>query len=374
MLSVIALHARLLPFGWIGVWLFFAISGYVVTLSILEQHPGGAPLARLGGFLRRRAARILPIYYAFIAVGLLVAGAGGARQDGLSIASLLAFFDNATMIANRGVIAGWPSGHLWTLSVEMQFYALYGVALCLLPRRVTRDLLIALVALCPLARAGASLWLDGHGWKPLDAAYAIYAGPALHFDTFAMGCLLAFVHERGGLGRIARPLLLGGALLLAVYFAAYAVIDHIVRGARGAGMLSGIVSGILYGQFREVFVYSAVGFAMTGLIAAAAARDRWLAPLLGRVALQKIGEISFGAYLFHVLALRAVMLIYMHAGLSPRALPVPLRLLHFFLAVAITLPLARLSYRWYEVPLRRVLSGGRRVPPKLAPAFQDGAR
>lgn len=366
MLSVVALHAGLLPCGWIGVWLFFAISGYVVTLSILEQHPGGSPLARLGGFLRRRAVRIGPAYYAYVAAGLLAGLLEGMRQDRQSVASLIGFFDNWATLSGRGMIAGWPSGHLWTLSVEMQFYALYGVALCLLPRRATRALLVGLILLCPLARLGASFWLADHGWKPLGAAYAIYAGPGLHFDTFAMGCLLAFAHERGAIDRLRRPLLGGGAAAVAIYAAGYVGVNHFVRGAGGVAMFRGVLSGILYGQLREVFLYTAIGLAMTGLVAVAVARDAWFQPLLGRRALQRVGEISYGGYLLHALALRGMTLVYIHAGIARGPAPVPLRLVTFLVATAMTLAAARLSYRWFERPLRRALGGARRAAPPVA--------
>lgn len=191
MLGVIAQHAHILPLGWIGVWLFYVISGYVVTLSVLERGEERCGINGFGAFMRRRAIRILPTYFAYIGLGLLVGAALGLNQDAYSLASLLLFFNNQAMIAGEAHVAGWPTGHLWTLSVEMQFYLVYGLALCLLPRRRVRALLIGFLILCPVARFIVAESLAARGVAPLDAAFAVYAGSGLHFDIFAMGALLA---------------------------------------------------------------------------------------------------------------------------------------------------------------------------------------
>lgn len=361
MLSVMALHAKIMPMGWAGVWLFYVISGYVVTLSIVVQHPDGAGLARLGGFVRRRIARIVPVYYLFVLVGLGVTALQNIPQRPESIAGLFLFFNNWTAINLIANIRGWPSGHLWTLSVEMQFYLLYGLALCLLPHRRTVQLLIAMLILCPLARfvAGEAL-LDG-GWKPLDAAYWVYAGPGLHFDIFAMGALLAFAQQALPIGRIARPLAVAGLIALAAYCAAYLAINHVVRGEHGTGLFRNIVSGILVGEHRETFVYSAIGLATAGFVALAAARDPWVTPVLGLSVLQWIGRISYGGYLFHVLGL-AVARYFLHlAGFETKGGAVWLRLIQFPLGLAVTLLLAWASWHWFETPMRRWLSGERKA-------------
>jgi peptidoglycan/LPS O-acetylase OafA/YrhL len=289
MLGVIALHSHILPMGWIGVWLFYVISGYVVTLSVLGREEDRAPgMARFAGFMRRRAVRILPVYYGYCLVGLIVAAFMGGRQYWFSLASLALFFNNIALIGGDGRIAGWPSGHLWTLSVEMQFYLLYGLALCLMPRRATQMLLVALILLCPLGRFVVAEALSARSWQPLDAAFAVYAAPLLHFDSFAFGCLLAFARLRGDgqLARLARPLFLSGMGLLALYMAGYFAINHLVRGQTGVDITRNVISGILIGEHREVFLYTALALTMTGLVALAASGDRLVSPLLGIAPLQ----------------------------------------------------------------------------------------
>lgn len=357
MLAVIALHCHILPFGWAGVWLFYVISGYVVTASVLARDEASTGMAGYAGFMRRRAVRILPVYFLYLGVGLAVAFIAGIPQDAISLASLVLFFDNITMPLGLGRIAGWPTGHLWTLSVEMQFYVVYGLALCLLPRRVVVAILVALVLLCPIGRfVAGNFLLNDLGWAPLDAAFAVYVAPVLHFDIFAMGALLAFAQASGAMERLARPLAIAGIGLLALYIAAYVMVNHVARGAQGLGMFRNVVSGILVGEHREAFLYSAVGLAMTGVIAVAATGRGPLGPMLRWPALSWIGLISYGGYVYHPLGLRGANMLLSAAGVGVRQGGVAAGLAQFAIGGAIALLLAWLSWRWFEQPIQRLMS------------------
>lgn len=360
MLSVIAIHAQLFPLGWIGVWLFYVISGYVVTLSILRRRATSDERESVPIFFRRRIARIVPLYYAYLCIGLIVAATRGSHQDSFSIASLFLFYDNVTMIQGLGLIKGWASGHLWTLSVEMQFYLAYGFALCLLPLRSLRTLLVALLVICPLARFAVGSWLAAQGWPPAYAAFAVYAAPGLHFDLFAMGGLIAFAEQDGVLKRLARPLFVGGVAALLVYCAAYSAVNMLVRDRHGVDVVRDVISGILFGEQREVFLYSAIGFAMAGLVALAAARDPLIRPLLGSRLVQRIGEISYGGYVFHHLGLMSASALLGLIGLHVRHGGAVPHVVMFLLGTVLTILAAEASFRWFETPCRRWIDGARR--------------
>lgn len=365
MLGVIALHAHILPLGWIGVWLFYVISGYVVTLSVLERGDEQSGLRGFGAFMRRRAIRILPVYFGYIALGLLVGAALGSRLDAYSLASLVLFFNNQAMIAGEARFGGWPSGHLWTLSVEMQFYLVYGLALCLLPLQRSRALLIALLLLCPVARLTVAEWLAAREVAPLDAAFAVYAGSGLHFDIFAMGALLAMAQFQGLLTRPrARTLAALGFVALALYALTYIGVNHFHRHETGIAMLRNVVSGILIGEHRETLLYSAVGFAMAGLVGLAATRDELARSVLGLAPMQWIGRISYGGYIYHQAALKMATLLLAQAGVITRHGSAGAHLAQFAIGLLITIALAWMSYRWFELPASRLFSG----PPRRGPA------
>lgn len=367
MFAVIALHSDILPFGWAGVWLFYVISGYVVTATVLARDEGGTGLAGYGAFMRRRAVRILPVYVLYLGAGLGIAVVAGIPQDAISLVGLALFFDNVTMPFGLGRIAGWPTGHLWTLSVEMQFYVLYGLALYLVSRRAIVAILTALLLLCPLGRyVAGDLLLNHLGWSPLDAAFAVYVAPALHFDIFAMGALLAFAQARGTMARLARPLAVAGIAALALYSVAYVGVNHVVLHAQGLDMLRNVVSGVLIGEHRQAVLYSAVGLAMTGVVALAVAGDGLLTPVLQLPALGSIGLISYGGYVYRPLGGEGAAYILAHLHVPPGAFAAGVA--HFLIASAIALLLAWLSWRWIEQPVQRRLAQRRQSAPAMAVA------
>ena len=349
MTAVVAQHTGLMPFGWTGVWLFYVISGFVVTLSVIGRQSSMPRSQQLSGFFGRRVRRILPVYYLYVVSGIGVMLVLGDQVDALAVGSLLGFFNNVAMIVGRGELAGWPVGHLWTISVEMQFYLIYGVLLVFAPRRIVIALLLASLLVAPAMRAIASAGLDTLDCTSEAKAYAIYAGPFLHVDAFAMGSLLAFASRRQLLARNAAPLAVAGFVVLVSYAATYVYVNFAVVGARNVDVLRNVVSGIMWGQHREVFAYSAIIAAAGGLVALAATRHAAVDWLLRHPVLQRIGEISYGAYVYHSLAITiAWRLLFRHIDVPQDGLPVPHRLLLFGVSYLLTIAMAELSFRYFE--------------------------
>ena len=117
MTAVVAQHCHLLPFGWTGVWLFFLISGYVITLGFdAGEYAGRGAAERFGTFIARRAARIVPAYLLYLAACTLVAlslgNAAAAVEPALpaelhlQLAHDLRLAGPATSTGRRSVICG----------------------------------------------------------------------------------------------------------------------------------------------------------------------------------------------------------------------------------------------------------------------------
>lgn len=347
MTAVVAQHCGLMPFGWTGVWLFFVISGFVVTLSVIGRPADRPPLESLRSFFRRRALRIVPVYYAYVGIGILVSLAAGASVDLFNVVSLLGFYHNIAMGLGRGSLADWPVGHLWTISVEMQFYLVYGTILILMSRQTVVILLFAALVVAPLLRFAASAEFSSLHLGSEASAYLIYSGSFLHTDSFAMGALLAFASHYGRIHRLARPLAWAGIAAMLVYTATYIWVNYSVMHAHGADILKNVVSGILWGQYREVFLYSALAAASGGWVALAATGDRSVSWLLKSRLLRRIGEISYGAYIVHPIAIAAAALFLPHvADLTEQ--PIARRLALFAVSYAITVIVAELSFKYFE--------------------------
>ncbi|HSV12970.1 MAG TPA: acyltransferase, partial [Tepidisphaeraceae bacterium] len=181
-----------------GVHIFFVISGFIITLLLLdeERENDGISLKR---FYLRRMVRILPVFWTFLLIMLL------ARRIYVG-----EFFQAATFTAGMGLWSTpgtWNTAHGWSLAVEEQFYLLWPAAMVLLGRTSWRvALLIAVVALANFTRCWAmthsavywSMSHPGHWWSPFERAWQLMGVRTFlsHVDLLACGCLLAIAMQR----------------------------------------------------------------------------------------------------------------------------------------------------------------------------------
>jgi peptidoglycan/LPS O-acetylase OafA/YrhL len=196
----------LVLYGWIGVDLFFVLSGYFIGKQLWRElsQRGTIDLKR---FLLRRGLRIWPLYYAVL-LFVLVLGAGTSSPLGLC--SNLLFVNN--YLPHYDLVQG-----SWSLCVEEQFYLiapsvlLVGAAFAVTPRRY-RVGLIALFSILPLVRAVVHLRLTGDLATHVEGALRldhIFKPIHTHADGLVMGLLLAHLDVFGG-DRLKRGLLASG--------------------------------------------------------------------------------------------------------------------------------------------------------------------
>ncbi|MBS0433174.1 MAG: acyltransferase [Proteobacteria bacterium] len=165
----------------LGVLIFFVISGFLITSLLMSERQFTGTIS-LKQFYLRRTLRIFPAFYVFLAALFLVDLAGVYRLH------VKDFLYAITYTVNYYPNHSWPIAHLWSLSVEEQFYLLWPLALRLLDKRNALRVAIAAVFVGPLVRAGILEWafhVNPH--TPL-ADMSIF--PAT-FDYLAAGCALA---------------------------------------------------------------------------------------------------------------------------------------------------------------------------------------
>lgn len=353
MIAVVAMHSKLLPFGWAGVWLFFVISGYVVTLSIVKQHDPKSTGPLIKAFYLRRIARIVPVYYVYVILGILICAAIGVPLQFKALLSIFAFYQNTATAYGFGEMEFWSTGHLWSISVEMQFYLIYGIAAYYLSLRATRKLLWFFVFVAPLLRLIASLATEN--WDPLHSAYFIYSGAGFHFDSFAMGGLLALARLKMPINELVGPLVKIGCGAMACYLAIYMGVNIVIRDRDGIEIFRDIISGILYGDGREIFLYSALGLFSLAILALTVARHKAIFWLVSLRPLQWIGSISYGAYIVHAVCLQIMWwLVIDNWGVTEQATMVD-KLMVFAGGLALTLIIAQISYLFLERPVMEFL-------------------
>ena len=324
-LAVVVFHAtpRVLPFGWAAVDLFFVLSGYLIT-SIILRH--GATPGFLGRFYLRRGLRVWPIYY--LAVGAFcLAGPWLPRHHDWAGLPATLTFTQALPHYWGGHSPAFSSylGHLWTLAVEEQFYLLWPAALVWLG--LGRGKAAALAAACVVASASAR----GAGMN-----LSILGGRG---DGLALGGLLAAILADEGLVA-RRPAWLSGAFVVT----SAAALATLVGLAATVGLTDRTLHPHRPGL--TILAFGLLFFGWVGLTVCHSGRP-WLAPLRSRT-LRRLGELSYGLYLYHlpVLMLSTDLARAFGKGGQP--------LWRVALSLAVCLAVAGLSWRFIEAPILRL--------------------
>ena len=365
-IAVLLYHAELpwIPGGFLGVEIFFVISGYLITALLLAEWRQRGRID-LKDFWFRRARRLLPAAYLLLAVTLAYAvvflpeEVAGLRGD---VIAALGYVTNWYLVLGHESYfeaVGRPSllKHLWSLAVEEQFYLLWppvlavGLSVGATRWRKRRVLLVA------LAGAAASALLMAVLYRPEVDPSRIYFGTDTRATGLLTGAALAFVWapwrvltpSGKSCSPAARRLRLHrvrqrGLLRRRWGWTAPRLLD-----VAGLAALGGLALFCLrLGEFQP-FLYrgglASVALATAVVIMACAHPHTHLgASLLGWRPLRWIGLRSYGIYLWHwpVFMVTRPQLDVHIEGLQLLAL-----------RLALTVVLADLSYRYVETPIRR---------------------
>ncbi len=313
----------MLDWGPIGVRIFFLLSGFLITQSLWRLHrdvdkAGGGYWSGLLGFHGRRMARLMPVLYTMLIVGLVM----GLPEFREAIGWHAAFLSNFYALRTDE----WPAAasHLWSLSVQEQFYLIWPFVILVTPRRMLPWLLgglflSAFVFRAAIMSAGAS---DFYRWVMLPGV----------IDSFALGGLVACLKKSGLL-----PAFTAGWKSVVIALAALGcyVLARYIRFGLISGPGSAVIETLENLFFAWLLLRTSVG---------------WRGAM-GRVfenpALVYIGKISYGLYIFHVLV---------HVSLGPwldhHGVDVANHvLLRAAILSAVSVGVAALSYHYVEMPL-----------------------
>jgi peptidoglycan/LPS O-acetylase OafA/YrhL len=196
--------------GFIGVDLFFGISGYLITATLIREYRANGKILLLK-FYGRRVLRLMPALVLMVLVWTVVGLALLPDRGAVLLESLIAL----TYCANwtRALGASVPSymAHTWSLAIEEQFYLIWPLSMLLLLRLRRHGAIVS------IALAIVVVWAWRWHMSLSGASFMrMYNGFDTRFDSILAGGLLAFILDRPrDERRLGLPLALGGALLLA---------------------------------------------------------------------------------------------------------------------------------------------------------------
>ena len=342
-LSVVLFHAGayllpsvvpdLLPGGFIGVDLFFVLSGFLMTSILLEPGLG------YGRFYVRRVARIFPALYLFLAVQWLYTWMTHSTGAGWRAYALIGL-GSGNWAPQVGSVLPFNLAQTWSLGVEEQLYLVWPLVLLLFGRRHPERL----KWLC-VAGIGFSLVAKLAMFRAGMPAVHIYGQTDARLDDFLAGAFVAVLwHRKAGTERSARPVTALSVPALG-FLAVTLAVGHPYSSA-----------WLYQGGF------TAVGLACAVLVYACLSHVPGSGILATRP-LRSLGRFSYAVYLWHPLVFLA----------AARAVPgdVAVRVL---LAVAVLAAVSVLSTVYVEEPLRRAASRllARRSRPAPAVALAAG--
>lgn len=334
-LAVILFHWSLLKFGWIGVQVFFVLSGFLITESLLRTKRGNPTLRTyLIYFFEKRVLRLCPLYYGFlILLGISFLLFDWPATFGVDAPYLFTYTLNLIRMV-PGHSPPTPYAHLWSLGVEWQFYLIWPFFVWKLSEKSLIYFSIALVMFAPLLREFTLIGASMVQTVPAAIGHICYMATWSHFDALAMGALLV------------RPEFWAWLMQIRVW--ATTVIMGLLGGAIVIRMGPHVHTETLGYPIFLPFLYQSVwGYSLISLLAACfiaqTSGRSWLTNVTDLNWLQYLGKISYGIYIYHFpLVVLGMTCLGQANRLSIEGIAILIAI------ILLDIGVAHLSYRYYE--------------------------
>jgi len=333
-LGIDTVYYQLARMGWIGVDLFFVLSGFLITGILLEARESSRHYFR--SFYLRRVLRIFPLYYAYLAAFFLILPLGAelvfGEQQLAQLAELRAnqlwmwLYASNLYTFFSGFHTGLATSHFWSLAIEEQFYLVWPLVVLALSRGALQRTCIALIATALAVRFG--LYLAGF------APNSIYTFTPARMDTLLSGALLAILVrspiEPARLVRAARWILCSCAPIAfaILWFGGQDNVDH--------PAIYTIGYSLVCASFASVILLAVLGPPTSRY--ARVLRSRFLLVL---------GTYSYGLYVLHVIV-RAALVRAVGTPFAIGGSQLPWQFGFLMLCTGVTLVLALVSWHVLE--------------------------
>ena len=307
---------RLLKSGFLGVDFFFVLSGFLITTLLLREEERNGVFS-LKGFYWRRFLRIVPVYFLVVtALGIYYVALKGETEY-LKILPFYYLFLSNFLASEIPML-----GPTWSLSVEEQYYMVWPLLLLLTPRRFIMPVLIGLIALNVVAVTGG---LRIIGIKPIEIDPLVISMFTATYAPILIGTVLAILlHKKAGFDGLRR--ILGFKWATPVSFVALLVLVNF-RPPDVTGLPNLLIHLTMAACLASIVIRE----------------DHALRSVFTFRPIVRIGEISYGIYLYHLIGLHIATI-----GLSKIGLQEGWYI--FVTYGLITVAISEVSFRYYETP------------------------
>jgi len=344
-LLVFAFHTDYLQFGWVGVSLFFVLSGFLITGILLDMKKTLRARDYFFKFYGRRFLRIFPLYYFYL---ILMTGVAIWLASIFYRPNFMQMFLDQVWYAVFyvydfffGTISFEYSSfldHFWSLSVEEQFYIFWPLLILLVPEKSLKKLFVGFIILGPIFRI-AFFFIHRSGvfrFLADTAPLAIFPLPFSHMDAFAFGAYISCYTIPKAKEQF---FLLLGILPLVGFGAQY-------LGTGKAGAISSLGYPLhLPEAYQFIWGYTLLNY-FFAVIIYSVVKHRLFIRFLDSALLRYLGKISYGLYVYHFPIIWFSTRVRDYGVADPFAKPV-IALISFI----VTLLVASISYKYLEKPL-----------------------
>lgn len=338
-LMVFFFHAGALACGYLGVHLFFVLSGFLITGLLIrtkEQNFGSF----LTGFYGRRVLRIFPVYYLYLLIMFLLTLIPLAvsekpaaelqilkHQLPYAVSYLYDFYHASSAFVTSRFLT-----HFWSLAVEEQFYLIWPFLIFIIPNKHLKTFFIAVIILGPFIRFTESIMhsmpmLSGYFVKEQNLFINVL--PFSNIDAFACGALFTLRPAKTKPGTIL-------ALFVAVVgigvLTEYVMTGHIVATAFG-------YRPSMEDSHKSIWGYTAINI-LSGIVISAVSQKQFFPGMFSNKVLNYVGKISYGLYIFHY----PIILLFLSRGFI-NGMPLVVRILA---ALLLSIGVSALSYSLFE--------------------------
>ncbi len=346
-IAVMLVHWGVFGAGWIGVQMFFVLSGYLISANLLrDRDKNKSILPYIKNFYWRRFLRLFPIYYLYVILFIIIGFILGTTGIQKLIIPLLTYTINIyALIPGHTDMSG--IGHFWSLAVEEQFYLFWPFLIFFISPKHFKKFLILLILIGPIIKLLLFSWILNMNGDIKQAGEAVNILGLGQIDAFAMGGAIAFFSWKN----IKRPQL---------YFYLMLIVTAILG---SLNLLSLIINNdtkniiniihtfgfphLMLANYQYIWGYSLLNLVFALLILCIIKGKNPIG-ILKNPLLVYIGKISYGIYVYHVVVLLLIRQ-YWDVRFSS-----PMGILLFIIYFTLTFSLAHFSYKFYEEPFLKL--------------------